>query len=283
MPPPTSLPVVALIVPPDQPPELILQAARAAEAAGLQELWLWEDCFASSGLAPAAAILGATERVRVGIGLMPAPLRAASLTAMEVATLARMFPGRFLGGLGHGILDWMGQAGVRVDSPMTLLREHLEAVNALLAGEEVTSSGRYVQLDRVRLRWPPEAVPPLLVGAHGPKTLALAGELADGVILADAVPGGTADLDRVRSAVQTVERARSAAGHGGPPEVVVFLPTAAGVGPDRIRAELTALGGAGATRVAFVAGGVDGPPASGEGILALVDVLAEADAMVHAG
>jgi alkanesulfonate monooxygenase SsuD/methylene tetrahydromethanopterin reductase-like flavin-dependent oxidoreductase (luciferase family) len=48
---------------------------RAAEEAGLEELWLWEDCFAESGVAPAAAVLGWTQRLRVGIGLLPVPLR----------------------------------------------------------------------------------------------------------------------------------------------------------------------------------------------------------------
>jgi alkanesulfonate monooxygenase SsuD/methylene tetrahydromethanopterin reductase-like flavin-dependent oxidoreductase (luciferase family) len=66
MPASSDHPVLALIVPPDHAPELILEAAHAAEAAGVEELWLWEDCFASSGVAPAAAILGATERLRVG-------------------------------------------------------------------------------------------------------------------------------------------------------------------------------------------------------------------------
>lgn len=194
---------------------------------------------------------------------MPVPLRAAALTAMEIATLVRMFPGRFLPGLGLGVLDWMGQAGVRVDSPLTLLREHLEAIAALLAGDEASSAGRYVRLDHVRLRQPPEVVPPLVVGARGPKTLGLVGELADGVILDRAAPRGTADPDRVRSALEQVARARTDADRVGAPEVVAFLPTQESVDPGRIGTEVSALAGAGVTRVAVLAGGVDGPPASG--------------------
>src|SRR5690606_23148765 len=195
---------VALIQPAFQPPELMVGVAQAAEAAGLEEVWLWEDCFYTSGVAPAAAILAATERLRVGIGLMPVPLRAPSLTAMEIGALARMFPGRFLPGLGHGVLEWMGQAGVRVDSPITLLREHLEAIAALLRGEEVSSNGRYVSLDRVRLSFPPEVVPPLFVGGRGPKTLALAGALADGVVLDEIAPEGRPDTARVQDVASHV-------------------------------------------------------------------------------
>jgi len=132
---------VGLIFPPDQPPEALLEVARAAEDAGIPELWLWEDCFAESGIACAAAALAATDHLRVGIGLMPVPLRNVALTAMEVATLARMFPGRLLPGIGHGVLEWMGQAGVRADSPLTLLREYAVALRRLLDGEQVHRTG----------------------------------------------------------------------------------------------------------------------------------------------
>ncbi|MEN3304959.1 MAG: hypothetical protein V7603_1161, partial [Micromonosporaceae bacterium] len=113
--------------------------------------------------------------------------------AMEVATLYRLFPDRVIIGLGHGVQDWMAQVGARVESPMTLLREYLTALRALLRGEKVTTSGRYVRLRDVALDWPPAAPPPLFVGAVGPRTLRLSGELADGTILtAGTTPGQVA-------------------------------------------------------------------------------------------
>lgn len=77
----------------------------------------------------------------------------------------------------------MGQVGARVESPMTLLREHLDAMRALLRGERVTVDGRYVKLRDVALDWPPATPPPVLAGARGPRTLRLTGEAADGTIL----------------------------------------------------------------------------------------------------
>ena len=62
----------------------------------------------------------------------------------------------------------MGQVGARVASPLTLLREYIIALRSLLDGQEVTTSGRYVKLDGVRLEWPPLAPPELLAGATGP-------------------------------------------------------------------------------------------------------------------
>ena len=225
----SKVPRVGVVFRPQLPPERLRDFAVSAEAAGLDDVWLWEDCFFEGGVATAGAALAWTASARIGLGLMPVPLRNPALAAMEVATLARMFPGRFVPAAGHGDLAWMDQVGAGVRSPMTLLREWVTAVRSLLNGETVTVSGQYVRLDDVALDWPPQAVPPLLVGARGPRTVALAGEIADGLVLdAGITPDG------VRRAVATTAAAR-------PHEVVVYLLCAAG--PDareRAEAELAA-------------------------------------------
>lgn len=199
-------------VPWDRPPEDLPAFARLVEDSGLDTLWLWEDCFAQSGLACAATALAGTSRIRVGVALLPTPLRNVALTAMELATLARLYPGRLLPGIGHGVQDWMAQAGAKVASPMTLLREYAVALRALLAGEEVTVSGRYVKLDRVRLRYPPTEPLPLLMGGFGEKTLRLSAELADGVLLAR---GGAEAVGRMRGVLdETGSRAGIVLGIG---------------------------------------------------------------------
>ena len=177
-------PRLGLAFVPTLPPERLLGVALAADGV-LDDLWVWEDCFTESGIASATAALAATERLSVGLGLMPAPLRNVALTAMEVATVHRMFPGRFLPGIGHGVQEWMAQVGARVASPLTLLQEYAVALRRLLDGEEVTVTGRYVRLDGVRLRWPPGSPTPLLLGGTGPRTLELGGRLGDGVLLAN--------------------------------------------------------------------------------------------------
>ena len=200
------------------PPERLPGFAAAAEAGGYGDLWLWEDCFCEGGLTTAATALAGTSSVRVGLGLMPAPLRNPALAAMEIATLARLHPGRFVPAAGHGVLSWMAQVGARAASPMTLLREWVSAVRALLHGETVSVTGDYVNLDKVALDWPPQQVPPLLVGARRAKTLALAGELADGLVLDAGI-----SPDRVRRAIATANAVR-------PHEVTVYVMCAAGPG-----------------------------------------------------
>lgn len=201
---------------PQLPPERLRPIARAADEAGLDELWLWEDCFLESGIATASAALAWTERLHVGVGLLPVPLRNVALTAMEVATLHRLFPGRVTVGIGHGLQEWMGQAGARVESPVTLLREYATALRALLRGERVSTQGRYVRLDDVALEWPPLAPVPVLAGAVGPRSLRLTGEVADGTVIdARVTPEGLrAALDLVSGGAPRVGPYGSVAGGG---------------------------------------------------------------------
>ncbi|WAL99516.1 LLM class flavin-dependent oxidoreductase [Streptomyces sp. Je 1-369] len=219
---------------PQLPPERLRAMVRTADDAGLDELWLWEDCFLESGIAAASAALAWSERLRVGVGLLPVPLRNVALATMEAATLHRLFPDRAMLGVGHGVQDWMGQVGARAESPVTLLREHLDAMRALLAGERVTTHGRYVHLDGVALDWPPASAPAVYAGARGPRSLRLTGEAADGTILDASVTP-----DDVRRARQLIDEGRKSAGREGAHPVVVYL--LAATGPDaetRLRAEL---------------------------------------------
>ncbi|MEU0552562.1 LLM class flavin-dependent oxidoreductase [Dactylosporangium sp. NPDC006015] len=207
---------------PQLPPERLRSVVRAADESGLEELWLWEDCFLESGVATAAAALAWSERVRIAVGLLPVPFRNVAVTAMELATLYRLFPGRAIIGVGHGVQDWMAQVGARAESPITLLREYVTALRGLLAGERITVDGRYVHLDGVALDWPPSGAP-VYVGATGQRTLRLAGELADGTILT----GGTG-VEAVRAARQHIDEGRQAAGRTDPHPVVVYLHAATG-------------------------------------------------------
>jgi alkanesulfonate monooxygenase SsuD/methylene tetrahydromethanopterin reductase-like flavin-dependent oxidoreductase (luciferase family) len=208
--------ILGAIFTPQNPPESLRAVACAADEAGLEELWLWEDCFSNGGVAAAAATLAWTTHLRVGIGIMPVPLRNVALCAMEIATLSRMFGDRALPGIGHGVQEWMGQAGVRAASPLMLLREYATTLRSLLHDEVVTVDGRYVKLDGVKLDRPPFTPPALYVAATGPQTLAIAGATGDGTVLS----GGTSP-----DGVATAKRLIAAA---VPHEIVVFVPAATG-------------------------------------------------------
>ena len=172
------------------PAAQVVPFARAAEAAGFDDLWVIEDCYFTTAPALAAAALTSTQRLTVGLGILPAVARNPAFTAMEIATLCGLAPGRLVAGLGHGVTEWMRQIGAAPASPLTALDESTTAVRRLLHGEEVTVDGRYVHLDGVRLEAPPLPPPPVLLGVYGPKSLQLAGRVSDGVVLAG--PSGPA-------------------------------------------------------------------------------------------
>jgi len=169
----------------EQAPETLVRYARRAEELGFDELWVVEDCFYLGGIAQAATALAVTERVTVGLGIAPAVARNAAFLAMEFVTLARMHPGRFHGGMGHGVAEWMEQIGEKPASWLTALEETTDAVRRIMRGENVTIDGRQVHLRDVQLFHDVPEVPPVLLGVRGPKSLRLSGRCADGTLLAE--------------------------------------------------------------------------------------------------
>jgi len=136
-------------------------------------------------VASAATALAVTDSLTVALGIMPAVVRNPAFAAMEIATLARMYPGRFLPGFGHGVAEWMEQIGALPASQLKALEETAATVRRLLKGERVNFAGDQVRLTDSELVFPPTQVPPISLGVRGQKSLRLAGRVADGTILAE--------------------------------------------------------------------------------------------------
>ena len=212
-----STPAIGVIFHPKFPSEKLADYARKAEAAGFDELWLWDDCFLPGALTSAAIALSATQTLKVGIGLLPATAYNPLFAAMEITSLARAFPKRILPGFGHGVGAWMTQIGAAPKSSIKALEETVTAVRQLLAGGLVTVHGEQVKLDQVQMQLTPEVAPPLYVGAMREKSLRLAGRVADGVILT-----GMSSPAYVRWAKEQI-RAGAAETGRGQPKIVVYL------------------------------------------------------------
>ncbi|MCR2810631.1 MULTISPECIES: LLM class flavin-dependent oxidoreductase [unclassified Microbacterium] len=190
------------------PPVLLPETSKALESAGFDSVWVSEDYFFTGGVSGAAVVLGATERIHVGIGLLPIYVRHPALSAMEAATLAGAYPHRFSLGFGSGVKFWLEQMGQPQSAPLGAMRETVGSVRALLEGETLTSEGRFT-FDGVKLTFPPEFPPPIYIGATGPKMTALSGEIADGVLMSVlCTPEFVANSRRV------IDAAATAAGRG---------------------------------------------------------------------
>ncbi|WP_253259870.1 LLM class flavin-dependent oxidoreductase [Subtercola boreus] len=175
-----------ILLPRDIPASEVVHFARHVEDLGFQELWVVEDRGFRGGVAQAAAVLASTTSLRVGIGILPAAVRNVVFAAMEVATLAQLFPRRIDVGLGHGMPAWLDSVGARPSRPLSFLEEYVQAMTALLRGERVAADGRIdvrdVALEPSAL---PDVVPDIFLGVRGPKSLAVSGRLAAGTVLAE--------------------------------------------------------------------------------------------------
>ena len=162
---------IGVIAPPDLPPADFVPYVQEAERLGFDQLWVVEDCFFRGGIAQAGVALARTSSITVGIGILPAGARNPAFAALDVSTLANLFPGRLIVGVGHGMPGWMRQVGAWPASPVTLLTEYIATLKGLLAGRNVSLAGGYVKLDDVVLETPPHPAPPILAGVRGPISL----------------------------------------------------------------------------------------------------------------
>lgn len=180
-------PRIGVVIPPGIPAGDFVAYVREAERLGFHEVWLVEDCFLRGAFAQAATVLATTSSLGVGLGILPAAARNVAFAAMEIATLAELYPGRLTVGIGHGIPAWLDQAGARPSSPLTLLDEYVHVLRRLLTGDEVEFAGRYIRLRDVQLAHRLSVVPPVLAGVRGIKSLQLSGRVAQGSVLAEPV------------------------------------------------------------------------------------------------
>ncbi len=185
--------------------------ARAAERAGLGSLWIIEDYFHPGAFALAGVAAAVTERVTIGLGVVNPYTRHPALLAMETAALAGAAPGRIVLGLGSSNRRWIEeQMGIAFKTPLADLRECVSILRRLLAGERLDFYGERFHLDSVQLEFAPKAEVPIVLGVKGPRALAMAGEIADGVLCS--VLASPAHVRRVRAAAAMARRPGFAVG-----------------------------------------------------------------------
>jgi len=158
--------------------------AREVERRGYQQAWVGEVS-GYDAVSVMTLILTATERLQVGSAVVPVQTRTPVLLGTTAASLNHFAPGRAALGLGLSsrtiVGDWHGQ---RFAPSVQQMREAVEIIRRVAAGERVTFEGAYYRVKNFRLTAPPPAAPARIVlAALGPEMLELAGEIADGVIL----------------------------------------------------------------------------------------------------
>jgi 5,10-methylenetetrahydromethanopterin reductase len=165
----------------DRPVAELAELARFAEDAGFADVWLPDHYFLRDVYVAQALMAERTTRIGLGTGVAAVQLRHPALIASSAATLNELSGGRALIGIGPGGFEFPAQLGMRPDSPLSLMRDSISIIRALLAGD-ANHTGRALTASGARLGWRPGPIP-IFISGRGPRMIELAGELADGVIV----------------------------------------------------------------------------------------------------
>ncbi len=198
--------------PTEAAPRRTLDLARAADAGGIDAIWVSEDPEGWDAFTVLGAIAAVTASAYLGTSVTSPYPRHPNLLAASVATLDRLCGGRAALGLGRGQTEWHRDAlGVDTGEPMQAIEETIGLLREWWAAPHRASSprdGHFAVRDWERVVHPARESVPILLAAVGPQTLDLAGAIADGVIL-----NALASTAFLAEAIPRARAAARAAGH----------------------------------------------------------------------
>ena len=161
-------------------PEYVAMA-RAAEAAGLDSIWLGDHLLYGGDRPEAgpwevwtmlAGLAAVTERVTLGPLVACAGFHPPGLIAKMASTIDEISGGRFVLGLGSGWNDREFRAfSIPTDRRVSRFEEAFTIIHRLLAGERVDFAGRYFTAEDAVLLPLPRRRTPTMIGSNGPRTL----------------------------------------------------------------------------------------------------------------
>ena len=192
---------------------------RYAESRGFEAVWQAESRLVREATVPMAAYAAVTDRLKVGSGVVNNWTRNVGLLAATFSTLDDLAPGRVILGIGAWWDPLASKVGITRTHPLQAMRETVEVTRRLLAMENVTYQGEFVNMDDVQIDIvhgdrSPKAVP-IYIGATGMKMMELAGEIGDGVVLnymvgpkynVDALAALSAGAERAGRTIDDIDR-----------------------------------------------------------------------------
>lgn len=164
-----------------------IELVKYAEANGFEAVWQAESRLVRDCIVPMAAFASHTTTLKVASGVTNNWTRNIGLLAATFLTLDDLAEDRIICGIGAWWDPLASKVGINRRKPLTAMRETVEVLRRLLAGENVTFHGEFhhvtdIQLDVVHGRKGPRNVP-IYIGATGMKMMEMTGEIADGACL----------------------------------------------------------------------------------------------------
>lgn len=182
------------------PTDRILRVASVAARSGMYGIWVGEDIGRGYDVfVQASLVMLKAPGKKVGIGVTSPLVHNISTIARAAAALREMGSGRFRLGLGIGGLQDLARLGLTVKKPVALLKDSIDVLRRIWAGETLTIKGENFDLQQFLARYRPGFSIPLYLGVRGPQMLRLAGRIADGVILS----GPLAYIEKALKIVRT--------------------------------------------------------------------------------
>ncbi len=161
----------------------MVERVKLAEANGYDKVWLADERFYREVYSCLAIFAANTRRVKLGPCVTDPFARHPALTAMAIATLDEISNQRAILGLGAGISGF-GELGLVHKKPPRAIRESIELIRRLLAGEQVDFHGEVIEFNDGHLSFkPPRADIPVYVASNGPLGQRSAGASADAAIM----------------------------------------------------------------------------------------------------
>lgn len=154
-----------------------------AEKSGFNTLWV-TDHFNNRNVYVSLAIVSAyTDKIRFGPGVTNPYLAHPIVTAQAVSTLNEIAPGRVVCGIGVGDRTTLEMVNMKPSKPLETIRESVRIIREITSGDNLEMKGEIFTVSGAKLNFKPASKIPIFIGAQGPKMLALAAEIGDGVLI----------------------------------------------------------------------------------------------------
>lgn len=185
----------------------LVRLAQLAESGGVDTLWYADEKFFRDPYVSLAYLAQYTRRIKLGIAVSDPFTRHPALMAMAMATLDQASAQRTTLGLGAGF-SGLEAIGLTALKPARALREAIDVMRRLWAGETMTYQGQVVSLRSCQLNFPARPDLPICIASSGRQILRLAGEIADGVMFGDMASARilTRALEQVQMGAQRAGR-----------------------------------------------------------------------------
>jgi 5,10-methylenetetrahydromethanopterin reductase len=197
-------------------PDVFEQYVDEIEALGFDQLWLTDSSLHSRNPYVYLTLAARrTTRLTLGTAVTNPVTRHPAVTAVAISSVDVVAGGRAILGIGAGDRPLLS-LGLK-PAPLSQLEDAVAAIRRLLTGETVDLTGHGFALTDAHMRVQGRSDIPIFMSASGPKTLELAGRIADGVILL-----GGLHPEGLRWAIDHIDRGVDIAGRSARPPVTVF-------------------------------------------------------------